>query len=384
MADRPAIARVCADAFVDWRGQEPSLVCWSPGRINVIGGHTDYNNGLALPAAINCWVAVAFRERSDDRVHVRSLDFDGHYETTLGSWPAPQNSWQQFVGGALQVFAAEHPFPSGFDAVFVGDVPHGAGLSSSAALTVAWMNLLRTWTKADVDEWSLVRFCQQVEHEHLGVQCGLLDQVASHMAQAGHVMRVDFQDLSLEQVPVRLPDVSWVVLHSGVRRELAESGYSDRVRECAEGLAAVKQLDPSVVSMRDVTLDHLDAEAVWGRRLRHVVTENQRVVAAAECMADGDLETLGRLLLKTHDSLRDDYEVSCPQLDALVTRAAADSACWGGRMVGGGFGGCTLNLVRSDEADGFIQRILGAYREEYDLAPRSFRFRLVGGSQVEG
>jgi len=203
------------------------------------------------------------------------------------------------------------------------------------------------------------------------------------MAKAGHVMRVDFQDLALEQVPVRLPDVSWVVLHSGVRRELAESGYSDRVRECAEGLAAVQKQDPGVLSMRDVRVSHLDEDAVWSRRLRHVVTENERVAAAAACMAEGDVETLGQLLLKTHDSLRDDYEVSCPQLDALVALAAEDPACWGGRMVGGGFGGCTLNLVRSDDAEGFIQRTLGAYREQYDLAPRSFRFRLVGGSEVQ-
>jgi len=382
MGRRPEIAERCVQSLSEWVGHSAQVVCWAPGRINVIGGHTDYNAGLAMPAAIDRWIAVALHPRSDDQIRVRSLDFGGEYVATVGDLGRPHQSWEQFVRGSLDVFCSQYSLPSGFDAVFAGDVPHGAGLSSSAALTVAWMNALQSWCKVDCDAWSLVRLCQRVEHEHLGVQCGLLDQVGSHMAKADHVMLVDFGDLAVEQVPVRLPDVSWVVLHSGVRRELAQSAYSDRVRECAEGLSTVQGEDPSVTGFRDLKLAHLQRDTVWARRLRHVVTENQRVRDAARCMAAGDVEALGALLVQTHQSLRDDYEVTCPELDALVEIAVADDACWGARMVGGGFGGCTLNLVRADQAESFIQRSLMAYRARFDRVPRSFRFSLVGGATV--
>ena len=382
MVDRPAIAERCTQSFADWVGAQPSVVSWAPGRINVIGGHTDYNNGLALPAAINRWIAVALLPREDGLIRVRSLDFDALYESRLDAPTRPQETWQKFVAGVIQVFSEQQGFPSGFDAVFVGDVPCGAGLSSSAALTVAGITAFRSWVGADLDDWSLVRLCQQVEHQHLGVQCGLLDQVASHMARPGHVMQIDFQELSVDQIPVRLPNVSWVVLHSGVRRELSKSAYSDRVRECATGLRSVQAQFGTVSGMRDVRLHHLPEQPVWGRRLRHVVTENRRVAEAAQCVARGDVQSLGQLLGQTHESLREDYEVSCPELDSLVQIAVADPDCWGARMVGGGFGGCTLNLVRSDQTEVFIQRTLEAYQSRFDRTPRSFCFSLVGGAQV--
>ena len=359
----------------------PSLLAWAPGRINLIGGHTDYNGGLALPAAINRWIAVAIRPRSDQVIRVRSLDFGGELVGDLEGFGDTDASWQKFVAGSLAVFQSQHVLPSGFDAVFAGDVPHGAGLSSSAALTIAWMTALRGWTGVNIDDLTLTQYAQRVEHEHLGVKCGLLDQIGSLMARPGQVMRVDFHRLEVQAVDVGLQDVAWVVLHSGVRRELSSSAYLDRVRECAEGLAKVQSEHSNVTSMRDIKPGMLVGDGLYMRRLRHVVHENARVIRAVDAVKSGDSIALGGVLSEAHESLRDDYEVSCPQLDLLVELAQAQDSCFGARMVGGGFGGCTLNLVRRSETKGFIDAVLGAYRSQVAEVPRSFTFELVGGAQ---
>lgn len=358
------------------------MLAWAPGRINLIGGHTDYNAGLALPAAINRWISVAMRPRQDGVIRVRSLDFGGELLGGVDGFGEVTASWQRFVVGSISVFGSRHPLPSGFDAVFTGDVPHGAGLSSSAALTIAWMSLLRGWTGADVDDLTLTQYAQQVEHEHLGVKCGLLDQIGSLMARPGQVMLTDFQSLNVTPVDVELENVSWVVLHSGVRRELSVSAYQDRVRECAEGLAELKDLHACVQTMRDIEPSMLTGNGVSARRLRHVCSENARVRRAVQAVESGDAHALGAILSEAHQSLRDDYAVSCPQLDLLVELAQGHPACFGGRMVGGGFGGCTLNLVRTDQAEAFIATVLAAYRAQVPEVPRSFIFDLVGGAMV--
>ena len=191
------------------------------------------------------------------------------------------------------------------------------------------------------------------DSDYLGVQCGLLDQVGSLLSKPGHVMQVDFRDETIRYVPAQFSNLRWVVLHTGVRRELADSLFPTRVRECAEGLRAVQAHDPRVMSMRDVRLEHLTERRVWTPRLRHLVLENERVQKAAEYFASADVRSLGKLVTQTHMSLRDDYAVSCPELDALVEIAVGDPRCWGARMVGGGFGGCTLNLVQADEPEAF-------------------------------
>jgi len=384
MAEQPPVARLCAAEFATHMGGAPAWVSWAPGRINLIGGHTDYNGGLALPAAINRWISVALRPRSDRVVRVRSLDFGGEFRGSIDGFDELGASWQRFVAGSVSVFGAQHPLPSGFDAVFTGDVPDGAGLSSSAALTIAWMTVLRAWTGVSVDDLTLTRYAQKVEHEYLGVKCGLLDQIGSLMARSGQLMLVDFQDLTVSPVDVALEDVCWVVLHSGVRRELAGSKYLERVQECQRGLASVQATHPEVQKMRDITLSMLNDASVTSRRLRHVVTENQRVLDAVEAVRGGDPVRLGETVSAAHQSLRDDYEVSCSQLDLLAELAQAHPQCFGGRMVGGGFGGCTLNLVQAGAAPKFIDDVLSAYRSKVEEVPRAFTFDLVAGASVSG
>ena len=382
MVERPSVARLCAAEFSAHMGGEPSWVSWAPGRINLIGGHTDYNDGLALPAAINRWVSVALRPRNDSKIRVRSLDFGGEMVGSVDGFDSIQASWQRFVAGSVGVFGSHHPLPSGFDAVFTGDVPDGAGLSSSAALTIAWMTVLRAWAGVEIEDIRLTQYAQQVEHEYLGVKCGLLDQIGSLMARSGQLMLVDFRDLEVTPVDVGLSGVSWVVLHSGVRRELAGSAYLERVQQCRDGLRQVQESNASVRDMRDLKIAMLDEDQLTSRRLRHVITENRRVMDAVDAVRVGDAEALGQILSAAHRSLRDDYEVSCPQLDLLVELAQAQPGCFGGRMVGGGFGGCTLNLVKSEEAPAFIDAVLSAYRTQVSEVPRAFTFDLVAGASV--
>ena len=363
-------------------GGEPEWVSWAPGRINLIGGHTDYNDGLALPAAINRWISVALRPRDDAKIRVRSLDFGGELVGSIDGFGPIEASWQRFVAGSVGVFGAHHTLPSGFDAVFTGDVPDGAGLSSSAALTIAWMTVLRAWTGVEIEDIRLTQYAQQVEHQYLGVKCGLLDQIGSLMARPGQVMLVDFRDLAVTPVDIGLSDVSWVVLHSGVRRELAGSAYLERVQQCQEGLRKAQALNPSVRGMRDLRLSMLDNDRPTSRRLRHVITENRRVLEAVDAVRVGDASAVGRILSAAHRSLRDDYEVSCSQLDLLMELSEAQPGCFGGRMVGGGFGGCTLNLVRTDAAPTFIDSVLSAYRAQVPEVPRAFTFELVAGASV--
>mgnify|MGYP003949000717 CR=1 FL=1 len=384
MAEQPPVARLCASEFSAHMGGEPTWVSWAPGRINLIGGHTDYNAGLALPAAINRWISVALRPREDGIIRVRSLDFGGEMRGSVAGFGEAGASWQRFVAGSVEVFGSHHPLPSGFDAVFTGDVPDGAGLSSSAALTIAWMTILRAWTGAEVEDIRLTQYAQQVEHEYLGVKCGLLDQIGSLMARPGQLMLVDFQDLEVTPVDVALENVTWVVLHSGVRRELAGSAYLERVQQCQQGLLAIQATHTSVRGMRDIDLSMVDDHSIESRRLRHVITENQRVLEAVDAVQKGDAGALGRVLSSAHRSLRDDYEVSCPQLDLLVDLALAQPACFGGRMVGGGFGGCTLNLVQTEAAPNFIETVLGEYRARVPEVPRAFTFDLVAGASVRG
>jgi len=382
MAEQPAVARLCAAEFAAHMGAQPQWVSWAPGRINLIGGHTDYNGGLALPAAINRWVSVALRPRTDQKIRVRSLDLGGEITGFIDALPEPGSSWTHFVVGGLRVFGAEHALPCGFDAVFSGDVPDGAGLSSSAALTIAWMTVLRAWTGVNVDDLTLTRYAQRVEHDFLGVKCGLLDQIGSLMARPKQLMLVDFRDVSVKPVDSGLRDVSWVVLHSGVRRELAGSPYLDRVQQCQDGLHEVQSLYPDILTIREVELSMVQGPSVGFRRLRHVITENARVMEAVSAVKSGDASRLGELISAAHVSLRDDYEVSCPQLDLLVQLAQAQPECFGARMVGGGFGGCTLNLVCADAAPSFIDSVLLNYRSHVSDVPRAFTFHLVGGASV--
>ena len=374
------------DAYRDRFGAEPGWVGWGPGRINIIGEHTDYNRGLAMPAAIDRWVVVAMSWRDDARLVLRSEDYDDELELEPGcSLPVRAPSWQRFAVGCVAEWAALHPVGRGLQAVVAGNVPLGAGLSSSAAVEMAWLNALRAATGSEASDLELAMLGQRVEHHHLGLASGLLDQLASQLSRPGRLMVLDFATLGHRYTAAQLPGWSWVVVESGVRRELAASAYRERVTECAAGLEAARSLDAQLEDFEGLRPEHLDGIRDLGlvvpaQRLQHVLAENLRVLAMERAIGGGDAREAGRLLLSSHDSLRDLYQVSCLELDLLVQLCMGSGVCAGARMVGGGFGGCVLALVRDSFASKLGESLAPAYAASFPHALRGWRIRLVGGA----
>ena len=368
--------------FQEKYGVAPSVVAYAPGRINIIGEHTDYNFGLAMPAAINRWVVVCLRPRPDQVISVTSQNYHDTMEFTLGTAFEPSKSWQKYTYGSITIFGGQFPIQKGFDAVIWGNVPIGSGVSSSAAMEVALMNALRAAYQADMDDLALVKLCQRVEHEYLKVNSGLLDQYASQFSRVGKLMILDFNALRSEYVDADMKDWTWILADTKVKRELAGSKYSERVQETANALKEIQQKNPAVKGFRDITVEDTGSisDANQQKRIQHLVSENLRVQEAAKALQEQNFTALGNILTASHVSLRDDYEVSCPELDFLVDAALQLPYCVGSRMMGGGFGGCTISLVRKDSVLKFSNFLTDEYAREYDIVTEISNYQLVDGA----
>jgi galactokinase len=353
-------------------GAPPQVVVRAPGRVNLIGEHTDYNDGFVLPAAIDRSIAFAGRKRADRLVRVHSLDFDASVEFSLDDIQKDgKNLWSNYIRGVSKFLEEDGHRLSGADMVFGGDVPREAGLSSSAAVEVGaaafWKNLLRL----EVDRVYLVKLSRKAENQFVGVPCGIMDQFISALGRKNHALFLDCRDLSYRHVPLR-DDVKIVVCNSGVKRALAQSEYEVRLNQCRQAVAQIASRGLAVKSLRDVALADLEAarsvlSGILFRRARHVISENQRVLEAVKVLESGDLERFGQLMNGSHESLRDDYEVSSKELDVLVELAWKQPGVLGARMTGAGFGGCTVNLVRQEAAEAFAEAVRRGYQDALGL-----------------
>jgi galactokinase len=353
-------------------GAPPQVVVRAPGRVNLIGEHTDYNDGFVLPAAIDRSIAFAGRKRADRLVRVHSLDFDASVEFSLEDIQKDgKNPWSNYIRGVSKYLEEDGHRLSGADMVFGGDVPREAGLSSSAAVEVGaaafWKNLLRL----EVDRVYLVKLSRKAENQFVGVPCGIMDQFISALGRKNHALFLDCRDLSYRHVPLR-DDVKIVVCNSGVKRALAQSEYEVRLNQCRQAVAEIASRGLAVKSLRDVALADLEAarsvlSGILFRRARHVISENQRVLEAVKVLESGDLERFGQLMNASHESLRDDYEVSSKELDVLVELAWKQPGVLGARMTGAGFGGCTVNLVRQEAAEAFAEAVRRGYQDALGL-----------------
>ena len=377
----------CSVGFTERYGQPAKAIASAPGRINVIGEHTDYNEGLALSGAIDRWVVVALSPRGDRQMRVYSEAFNEEATVSLEDPIANEVvDWCRIPLGAGLLFAELTAVDAGFDAFIGGNVPMGAGLSSSAALEVALLNALRHAFDISLDDLELIHIAQGVEHEYLGVKTGLLDQYTSQFAHRKELMLVDFRALSHEYIEASLKGWAWLLLDSGVRRQLADSAYGMRVRETHAALKRVVRVIDKVSSFRDLKEEHLAAvdDDLLRRRLHHYITENDRVQQAAKAITSGKPEVLGALLRASHVSLRDDYAVSCAELEVLVDVAAYSDGCAGARMMGGGFGGCTINLVKASAVDCFLDHASSEFECRFNRTPDARLFHLVRGAYVHG
>jgi len=349
----------------------------APGRVNLIGEHTDYNDGFVMPAALAFYTWVAAARREDRMVEAYSAHFDEKISLSLdGLAGPPRRHWSDFVRGVAAVLQNAGYTLAGANLVIRGEVPLGAGLSSSASLEVATALALCSVSGIDVPGLDLVKLCQKAEHEFVGTRCGIMDQFVAVYGAAGHALMLDCRTLEYQPLPIP-HECRLVVCNSMVRHELASGEYNRRRADCEEGVKLLRPHLAGIRALRDVEAADLEAwkqvlPATVYCRCRHVVGENQRVLAAAKALQSGEADRFGNLMYQSHASLRDDYEVSCRELDLLVDLASSRAGVYGARMTGGGFGGCTVNLVRADAADSFREDILRMYREATGIVPEIY------------
>jgi len=361
-------AETLSSRFQETYGTHPSIFR-APGRVNLIGEHTDYNDGFVMPAAIGFYTWVAMSPRSDQAIHARSEEFNEALELSLQELSGPpRHHWSDFVRGVAAVLQSEGLNPSAANLIVEGQVPMGAGLSSSASLEVAIALALLGESRSEVSQFELVKMCQRAEHEYVGTRCGIMDQFIAVFGQEGHALMLDCRTLESEALEIP-QDVRLVICNSMVKHDLAAAGeYNRRRADCETGVGILRKSLPQVRALRDVTLADLEAhrsklpEVVY-RRCRHVISENQRVLDAADALRSRDLDEFGRLMRESHQSMRDDYEISVSELDLLVEIASACEGVYGSRMTGGGFGGCTISLVQSKSVEEFQRTITRKYKD---------------------
>lgn len=349
------------------------LIVRSPGRVNIIGEHTDYNEGFVLPAAIDKAAYIAITPRTDQEIHLFAADLHESFSiATTEIKPIGDISWPNYILGVVAQFKKRGIDVNGFNAVLMSDVPMGAGLSSSAAIECATVFALNELLQTHLDRMEMIQMAQQAEHEYAGVLCGIMDQFASMMGKKGHAIKLDCRNLKYDYVPLQLDGTKIVLLNTNVRHSLASSEYNTRRKECNQAVDLIGAAITGIRSLRDVTEAMIDeyvmpVDKLAAKRSRFVVQEIDRLKAACKDLEAGNLSLLGQKMFATHDGLSQMYEVSCPELDYLVARVRNNPSVIGARMMGGGFGGCTINLVRENAVEELIASVKPAYEATMGL-----------------
>ncbi len=361
--------------FIETYGEVPRIFR-APGRVNIIGEHTDHNDGFVLPAAIDKATYVAAAKREDRLIIARSVDLEGEISIDLDDPNAEARAdWGKYVQGVAALTEQVGYKLTGADILIASDIPLGAGLSSSAALEVAVGFALRSIAGVEIDRMELAKIGQAAEHKYAGVMSGIMDQFVSAHGQTEHALLLDCRSLEWSAVP--LAGASFVLCNTNVKHDLADSEYNRRRMECDAASAILGKS-----SLRGATLSEVankDMPNVLRRRARHVVTENARVLNAVAALENNDLGRLGNLINESHNSLRDDFEVSCAELDTMVGIARRHPGVMGSRMIGGGFGGCTINLVEPTARDAFSESIAREYRDETGIEPEIYDVNIGDG-----
>ncbi|HWQ14733.1 MAG TPA: galactokinase [Roseiflexaceae bacterium] len=355
------------DLFQRHYGIHPRLIVCAPGRVNLIGEHTDYNDGFVFPVAIDRATYVAAHPRADRIVHVVAADLDDEDSFALDDIQrSVEHPWSNYIRGVARALIVAGHRLAGADLLVTSDVPRGAGLSSSAALEVGVGYAFQTLNRLNILGEELALLAQGAENHFVGVKSGIMDQFISALGQPDHALLIDCRDLSYRPIPIP-PNAQIVVCDSHIERSLAASAYNQRRQECDEAVRLLRQWYPKILALRDVSVEQLrahesDLPEPVRRRARHVVTENDRALRGAQALEGGDVAAFGVLMNESHASLRDDYEVSIPPIDALVAAAQAVPGCYGSRLTGAGFGGCTVSLVEQGAVGRFRQEVAAAYR----------------------
>ena len=371
--------------FAELYSAEPRFFC-APGRVNLIGEHTDYNGGFVLPMAINRATMCAAAARTDQKICVYSLNLEENFTFELDQPEQKlRGDWHDYVEGVARVLQQNSFNLTGANILILSDVPSGAGLSSSAALEISVGLALTEIAGQTIDKTKLALICQQAEHEYVGAKVGIMDQFVSANAVKGCALLLDCRTLEFENVPFNTEDLVIVICDTKVKHELASSEYNIRRRECEEGVAVLKKFLPEISQLRDVSPAEFsryknELPEVIRRRCRHIITENVRTLCAAECLKKNDFEKFGKLMDESHRSMRDDYEISAKELDIMVEIANSCAGVLGARMTGGGFGGSTVNLVKREFLEAFTETITTEYRKRTSIEPTILISAAAGGA----
>jgi galactokinase len=363
----------------------PDAIYSSPGRVNLIGEHTDYNGGFVLPGAIDKGITLAIKPNGTDKIRVFSLDYNEPAEFGLTEADKPAQSWAKYIFGVVREIEKRGKKVNGFDAAFYGDVPLGAGLSSSAALESAFVYALDDIYGLGIDKFELAKIGQATEHNYVGVKCGIMDQFASIFGKKGNLIRLDCRSLEHQYVPFNPVGYKVVLIDSCVKHELVNNPYNRRRESCEAAAAAIRKRHPEVEFLRDANFamleevkDEISAEDYI--RAEFVIGEVQRLLDACDALVKDDYETVGKKMYETHAGLSKLYEVSCEELDFL-NDCAKKYGVTGSRIMGGGFGGCTINVVEESKYDGFISGTIADYKTQFNIEPKIYDVVISDGAR---
>ncbi|MBC8768596.1 galactokinase [Arenibacter sp. BSSL-BM3] len=367
----------------------PELVIESPGRINLIGEHTDYNLGYVLPTAIEKKITFKFKKNnSKTECNLYSLGYNTGFTLSLDKIAKSNVEWENYILGVLNEILLRTDKLRGFDCTIESKLPMGSGLSSSAALECGLAYGLNELFDLGLSKMDIVLLSQKAEHTYVGTQCGIMDQFASVMSEKGHVILLDCQSLEHQQIPIQIDPYKMIMLNTKVSHNLASSEYNTRKKECEEGVAILQGHYPEVTSLRNANNEMLEVcknemGATIYKRCSFIINENERVLTTAKALKDNDLKLFGELLYEAHDGISKSYEVSCPESDFLVDFSKQYDAVLGARQTGGGFGGCTLNIVHQDKVDDFVEAATKAYKAAFNIELDAFEVKPSAGTYIQ-
>lgn len=372
----------------DFKNFNAEVKVASPGRINLIGEHTDYNNGFVMPAAIDKKIYFRFRKNSSENLgRIYSETFDAYVEFNLQKLTKSTNSWENYLLGVIDEIQKLGKQIQGFDCILKSELPIGAGISSSAALECGFAEGLNSLFNLDLAQMEIVKLSQRAENNFVGSNCGIMDQFASVMSKKDHFIKLDCESLEANFIPAKIQHCKLLLLNTNVSHNLADSEYNSRRQECENAVAVIQQKYTAVKSLRQVTFKMLEEfkkeiGAAGFKRCLYVLEENERVHKTEKALRDGDLQTIGKLMYASHRGLQHQYEVSCPELDFLVDFSEEKPFIYGSRMMGGGFGGCTINLIEADKIDAYFEEVKKFFQEKFEITLTAITVVPDEGTQI--
>lgn len=362
----------------------PTIISSAPGRVNIIGEHTDYNLGLAMPMAIDKWIISMISERSDKKINVFSINYDKNIEFDFSELDNSNYLWEKYIKSAIKLISKNLTLKKGFNLLIGGNIPIGFGMSSSAALEVSILYLILSHFGYEISKYDVLKKCNELENDFMGIKSGMLDQYASIFSLKNKIMVIDFKNLTHSYYSHKINSASWVLINSKVQRNLVESKYNLRVKECTDALSIINHNSTNKYNFRTFEKKHLDLidDMTLKKRLTHIIEENLRVKKMVKIIENGQYEKIGKLLLESHFSLSNNYDISCKEIESIISISKKHKGFFGGRIMGGGFGGCTINLIKNENKKDFLNFVSDEFYKIYKYELDSEEVIFSNGASV--